>query len=183
MRPKRLIGLTALLLTLSVAGPAPAREPAPEVKARLDKVCSRTNVYDCYANHKYGYVLAWPRQLLAPQGESDAGDGQVFAAPDGRAELRCWAGFNDVLEQTIPAALAEALAEPGRQVTYRHRGKDFFVVSGLEGGKIFYRKTMLAHGVLASFELAYDPAQKARFDPVVQDLAASFSIDPAFGYQ
>lgn len=183
MRHKRLAGLAALLLILSVAGQAPAREPAPEVQARLDKVCSRTSVYGCYANHKYGYVLAWPRQLLTPQGESDAGDGQVFAAPDGRAELRCWAGFNDVLETTIPAALAEALAEPGRQATYQHRGKDFFVVSGLDGGKIFYRKTMLAHGVLASFELLYDPAQKALFDPVVRALAASFSIDPAFGYR
>lgn len=183
MRRPLAAGLAALLLTLSVAGPATAREPAPEIRARLDKVCSRAKVYGCYANHKYGYVLAWPKGLLTPQGESDAGDGQVFAAPDGRAELRCWAGFNDVLETTIPAALAEAVAEPGRQVTYRHRGKDFFVVSGLEGGKIFYRKTVLAHGVLASFELAYDPAQKALFDPVVRDLAASFSIDPAFGYQ
>ena len=183
MRNKRMAGLAALLLALSVAGPAQAREPAPEVQARLDKVCSRAKVYGCYANHKYGYVLAWPKGLLAPQGESDAGDGQIFAAPDGRAELRCWAGFNDVLETTIPAALAETLAEPGRQVAYQHRGKDFFVVSGLEDGKIFYRKTVLAHGVLASFELAYDPALKARFDPVVRDLAASFSIDPAFGYQ
>ena len=167
MRHQLPAGLAALLLLLSAAGPAQAREPAPEVRARLDKVCSRAKVYGCYTNHKYGYVMAWPKGMLAPQGESDAGDGQVFAAPDGRAELRCWAGFNTVLETTIPAARAEAVAEPGRQVAYQHRGKDFFVVSGLEGGKIFYRKTVLAHGILASFELTYDPAQKAVFDPVI----------------
>ena len=45
------------------------------------------------------------------------------------------------------------------------------------------RMMRAGHSVPASFELAYAPALKARFDPVVRDLAASCSIDPAFGYQ
>lgn len=173
----------ALLLILTTSGEAPAREPAAATKARLDKVCSRTAEYACYTNHKYGYVLPWPKRVLKPFGESDAGDGQVFAAPDGRAELRCWAGFNDVLEETIPGAFAQAIKEPGRHVTYKHLGKDFFVVSGQEGKHIFYRKTLLAHGILASFELVYEPSLKPLFDPVAVDLSSSFSIDPAFGFE
>jgi len=170
----------ALLLTMTSAMTAWAAEPAAEAMARLDRVCSRTAEYGCYANHKYGYVLAWPRKYLEPRGESDAGDGQVFAAPDGRAELRCWAGFNDVLEQTIPAAFLQALEESGRQVTYKYMGTDFFVLSGLQNDRIFYRRTMLAHGVLATFELSYDPTLKTLFDPVARDLSTSFTIDPAF---
>jgi hypothetical protein len=174
--------LTTLLLALVAFQGISAKEPTQETKAKLDRVCSRTAEYACYTNHKYGYVLAWPRHLLKPLGESDAGDGQVFTALRGRAELRCWAGFNDVLEQTIPQAFAQALNEPGRRVTYQHMGKDFFVISGLEGQDIFYRKTLLAHDILASFEFVYEPSSKVLLDPVIRDMSSSFSIDPAFGY-
>ena len=181
---KRLATLLAtLLLTLATFQGISAREPAPETKAKLDRVCSRTAEYACYTNHKYGYVLAWPRRLLKPLGESDAGDGQIFAAPDGQSELRCWAGFNDVLEQTIPEAFAQALREPSRQVTYKHLNKDFFVISGLEGSTIFYRKTILSHGVLATFELVYASGLKDLFDPLIKEISSSFSVDPAFTYQ
>jgi len=173
----------ALLLVLAATGTPLALEPAAATQAKLDRVCSRTAEYDCYTNHKYGYVLAWPKHLLKPLGESDAGDGQVFVAQDGRAELRCWAGFNNVLELTIPQALAQALDDPGRRVTYQRLGKNFFVISGWEGQKIFYRKTVLDHDVLASFELVYASSDKTLFDPVIRDLASSFSIDPAFSYQ
>lgn len=147
---------------------------------KLEDVCSRTAEYGCYTNHRYGYVLAWPRTMLTPLGEADAGDGQIFAAADGRAELRCWAGFDDATGQTLPDAYAQAREEPGRRVTYAHLGRDFFVVSGFEDGRIFYRKTVLAHGVLAAFELRYEAALKEALDPVVRDLAASFTVDPAF---
>ena len=32
-----------------------------------------------YYNHKYAYNICYPSQILVPLGESDAGDGQVFA--------------------------------------------------------------------------------------------------------
>lgn len=151
-----------------------------DAMGRFEDVCSRADEYDCYVNHRYGYALAWPKRLLTPMGESDAKDGQVFAASDGSAELRCWGSFSDAPPQTLPEALAEALAEPRRQVTYKHAGESFFVLSGHVDGRIFYRRTILAHGVLATFELTYDPSLKTLFDPVIRDLSAGFIIDPAF---
>ena len=111
-------------------------------------------------------------------GESDAKDGQVFAASDGSAELRCWGGFSDA----SPRALPEALAEPRRQVTYKRAGESFFVLSGHVDGRIFYRRTILAQGVLAAFERTCDPPLKTLFDPVIRDLSAGFIIDPAFAH-
>jgi hypothetical protein len=177
--------LTALVLTAQMlaTAAAPGAQAAGGAAAKapttLESVCSRTAEYGCYTNHRYGYVLAWPKTMLTPLGEADAGDGQAFASVDGRADLRCWAGFDDA-GQTLPAAYAQARQEPGRRVTYAHLGRDFFVVSGFEDGRIFYRKTLLAHGVLAAFELRYEVGLKAAFDPVVRDLAASFTVDPAF---
>jgi hypothetical protein len=170
-----LLGVLMLLVaSLIGAGGASAKQ----IEA-FEDVCSRADEYDCYVNHRYGYALAWPKRLLRPMGESDAGDGQVFSSPDGRAELRCWGSFNDA--KTIPEALAQALAEPGRQVTYRHAGKGFFVLSGYTDGRIFYRRSVLARGVLATFELTYETSLKEFFDPVIRDISAGFIIDPAFG--
>lgn len=191
MRPVMLCMLVLILAALAPGldlqaaqkGTPAAAEPAPESKALLDAVCGRTDVYGCYTNHKYGYVIAWPKKLLTPRGESDDGGGQVFAATSGRAELAVWAVFNNVLEQTIPEAFQEAQKEEGAQVTYKRLGKDFFVLTGFKGQKIFYRKTLLRHDVLASFEVVYEPSLKEVFDPIVKDMARSFTVDPAFAWQ
>lgn len=173
----------ALVLAVGSQGWAGQGEPAPDVAARLDSVCGQTGVYGCYTNHKYGYVLAWPKKYLAGQGESDSGDGQVFSSPDGQAQLACWASFNDVLGESIGQTYAQALQEAGTKVSYKHLGKDFFVISGIRDGIVFYRKTLLAHGVQASFELRYSAQLKAAFDPIVNDVARSFSVDPAFSWR
>ncbi|MFZ5427121.1 MAG: hypothetical protein ACOZEN_09105 [Thermodesulfobacteriota bacterium] len=172
-----------MVLALTLGASAPCEAQSAEVKAHLDAVCGRPDAYGCYANHKYGYMIAWPKLLLSPQGESDSGDGQAFASRDGRAAMACWACFSDVTGQTLKEAFGEAAGDGQARVTYKHLSRDFFVVSGFKEGRIFYRKTLEAHGVRASFELSYDPALKQAFDPVVKDLARSLSIDPAFAWQ
>jgi len=173
----------ALVLAMGSQVRAGQRGPSPNVVVRLDAVCGQTGVYGCYTNHKYGYVVAWPKMHLTGQGESDSGDGQVFSSPDGQARLACWASFNEVLGESIGQAYAQALQEAGTQVSYKYLGKDFFVISGTRDGKVFYRKTLLAHGVQASFELSYAAQLKAAFDPIVKDVARSFSVDPAFSWR
>ena len=179
----RMRHIVSVLVALLLLTPYPIEAGNASAKGMeaFENVCSRADEYDCYVNHRYGYAMAWPKRLLRPMGESDAGDGQIFAAPDGRAELRCWGNFVDFPQQTIPEALAQALAEPDRQVTYRHAAKDFFVLSGYEAGRIFYRRSILAHGVLATFELTYEMSLKELFDPVIRDISKGFIIDPVFG--
>lgn len=172
-----------LVLALTLGASAPCAAQSAEVKARLDAVCARTAEYGCYTNHKYGYVAAWPKRYLKAQGEADSGDGQTFASNDGRSAMACWAYFSDVTGQTLKEALEEAAGDGQAQVTYKHLGRDFFVVSGFKEGRIFYRKTIQTHGVRASFELSYDPSLKQAFDPVVKDVSRSFSIDPAFAWK
>ncbi len=178
---------TAIFIAFLVLSFTPAlasgQKDSPTTKTRLDKICSSTTEYGCYTNHKYGYVIAWPKQYLTPQGESDAGDGQAFTSKDGRISLAVWAIYNDVLEQTLPEAYQQALDEPNQAVTYKHLGKDFFVVSGHKNGKIFYRKTALSNDVQASFEFEYDSTMQNVMGPFIKDIAASFTIDALFQWR
>ena len=178
------VALALLLLATVMAGRSDAQAGSPKndpkAASALEAVCARTDVYACYTNHKYGYVLAWPRKLLKALGESDAGDGQLFVAPGDKAKLTCWAQYANVQGKKLSALYDQALREPGQEISYKHQGKNFFVLSGTRDGKIFYHKTLMEHGVQASFELSYDPSLKETFDPIVADLARSFSIDPSF---
>lgn len=129
-----------------------------------------------YVNHKYRYEIAYPADRFVSQGESPSGDGQRFVAPDGRAELLVYAHYN-VLDQTLADSYREAQATAGRRTTYKVMKADWFVVSGYEGGRIFYRKTLLRNGTFFTFELHYDPADRALYDPLVPRIAADFRIE------
>ncbi len=155
-----------VLLCLSAPGGAWARQQAqghtlpPEVEAKANAVCAKTDIFNCYTNNKYGYQVAWPHKLLTAQGESDAGDGQMFSATAGRAQLTCWGGFTNVLPQSLNKEFEAAQQEPDLQVTYKLKRKNFFVVSGNKNGMIVYRKTEMTSQIQATFVLTYDPAQK-----------------------
>jgi hypothetical protein len=167
------VGLASAQTAKSQASKGP--EMSVEAQAKLDAICGRTDVYGCYANTKYGYVIAWPKKYLKAEDEADDGGGKMFTSSDDKASMACWAYFNNVTTP-LQKGYQEAQKEPGIQVTYKHMGPDFFVVSGIRDGKIFYRKTVKGKTAQASFELTYDPALKQAFDPVVGDLAKSLSF-------
>ena len=168
----------------SIAGQQQGKAPAlpPEIEQRVSAVCSKTDTYDCYTNHKYGFVIAWPKQQLKAMGESDAGDGQTFDAPGQRANLTVWAGLN-APGTKLQKLFKDAVAESGSQVTYKFLGNDSFVISGIEDGKIFYRKTLFTKDLFSTFILTYDPALKDVFNPMVKDIGQSFAMHPAFSYR
>jgi hypothetical protein len=127
-------------------------------------------VYKTYTNARYGYSIAYPSNLLTPQGEADNGDGQAFRSQDGAAEMRVYGS------QDLGGGLAEAYraAQEGKDVTYRAMKGNWFVVSGRDGSKIFYQKTMRKGGVLKTFTIEYDESQKSTYDAVTAKVARSF---------
>lgn len=161
----------------AVAGQSDQRTDAAQ-----NAVCSKTDVYRCYTNHKYGYVIAWPTKLLQAQGESAAGDGQIFKAADGRAKLLCWAMYTDVVNESLQEMFQTAQKASSFHVTYTHMGKRFFVVSGTTGNSIVYQKTIQNSRIIATFVLTYDKALRRIFNPIVGDIAKSFNANTEFMY-
>jgi hypothetical protein len=127
-------------------------------------------VYKTYTNARYGYSIAYPSNLLVPQGEADNGDGQAFRSRDGAAELRVYGSQN--LGGGLAGAYTEA--QSGKTVTYKTMKGNWFVVSGRDNGKIFYQKTMFKGDVFKTFIIEYDEAQKSVYDAVTVRIARSF---------
>lgn len=127
-------------------------------------------VYKTYTNARYDYSISYPSNLLNPRGEADNGDGQIFSAPDGLTEMRVYGS------QDLGGGLAAAFraAQDGKAVSYKTIRRDWFIVSGRSGGKIFYQKTLFKNGVLKTFTIEYDESRKAVYDPLTARIARSF---------
>jgi hypothetical protein len=144
------------------------------------------HTYQTYQNARFAYSITYPADVFVPQGESDNGDGQRFLSKDGRAELLVYAGYatsdsQDTLQKRFREATAGRTAEqPQRVVTYKLIKDDWFVVSGREGGRIFYQKTKFrkaggnAPGVFKTLRIEYDETQNRDYGTIVARLVASF---------
>ena len=146
------LSLSLIAIIFRQPGRAELRSPSPQ-----------PSTYKTYANARFNYSISYPANLLIPQGESDNGDGQVFRASDGRAEMRVY-GRHDVNNETLRALFSQVSREWGDGVTYKVIRQNWFVVAALVNGKIHYQKTMLRRGVFKTFEIEYDSSRRSTYD-------------------
>jgi hypothetical protein len=143
----------------------------------VSPVTQGQEVYRTYNNARFAYSISYPASLLQPQGEAANGDGQKFLAGDGSAELIVYGGYNALnrtLKQAYTQEATTSADHPRRVVTYKVLRPTWFVISGHEGGKIFYQKTMLKGDTFKTFRIEYDESEKAVFDPVTKRIEKSF---------
>ncbi|MEI7608478.1 MAG: hypothetical protein WCJ64_13965 [Rhodospirillaceae bacterium] len=129
-------------------------------------------------NIKYSYRVCYPANLLVPQGESDAGDGQVFAGKDG-AKLLVYGGY-DVEGRSLADRMNSEKAEIVRRsgsVTYEALKGTWFVISGADSQGIFYRRAIAADERLATFQLTYPAALRAIYDEVAAKLSRCLRLE------
>src|ERR1700737_4664581 len=152
--------LTALA-TLALAFPAGAAQ----------------HTYRTYHNARFDFSISYPADLLIPQGESDNHDGQKFRSRDGRAEMLVY-GLHNALNQTLRQLYAEetnpSADHPHRTVSYKTLKGNWFVVSGIEDGKVFYQKTMMSRGLFKTFRIEYDESEKGLYNPLTTQMVHSF---------
>jgi hypothetical protein len=100
-----------------------------------------------------------------------------YVSPDGSSWFAPHA--SPVGSEPITAHMDRIARQEGETVTYFRREPDWIAVSGFKGGRIFYRKAVLACGgkVWHHIEFEYPAALKRRMDPFVN--RASYGIDHA----
>ena len=138
----------------------------------LSGICFAQNTYKTYSNARFGYSISYPSDLLTPKREADNGDGQIFSG-DG-AEMRVF-GSNMLLNDSLLKEFSAVVKEHGDGVTYKTYRKNFFVVSALNDGKIFYQKTIeKPDGTFVTFMIEYDDAKRGVYDKAVEKMVKSF---------
>ena len=130
-----------------------------------------------YVNDRFGTSVRFPADVFSDeQPPPENGDGRTWLSTDG-ASLAVY-GSNNALEQTPESLEADAKArtEPDYKLTYSRAGDDWVVLSGTEGGLVFYERLEFgADDVIHGLLIKYRPESKAKYDPLVGPIAASLS--------
>ncbi|PYE49963.1 hypothetical protein [Deinococcus yavapaiensis] len=127
-----------------------------------------------YCNARFAYCLTAP-SFLVGQGESDNGDGQVFLDRRRAVKLTVWGDLNALGDTLGKRYERAARTSASRRVTYKTLRSSWFVVSGTEGGRVFYQRTMLdaPRNVYATFLLEYPIGDKTA-EAAIRSLSSSF---------
>ena len=131
-----------------------------------------------YANSRFGYELEIP-PLFIGQGESDNGDGQVFARDQGAARLTAW-GAN-MLAPDFGGEVSEAIEfakSDGWSISYQATTPEWATFSGTKFGRIMYQRMVLLcdRRSWAAFQLNYS-LRDSKMDPVIPQLVRSLRGD------
>ena len=124
-----------------------------------------------YCNERFGQCADIPpgfRNL----GEPANSDGLNFVASDG-GMLTVSAIYN-VLNGTVSSELKSFIHYHGKP-QYFAKGGNWFVVSGWNGGSIYYAKVFVTANVISTIFLNYPSALKSKYDPIISRVSSSFS--------
>lgn len=130
-----------------------------------------------YRNSKFNFSVTFPKPLFMPGVESDSHDGITAQSADGHAVLLAYGSYGpQVFNKTLQDMYQEELQTPNRTVTYKalETAENFYVVSGLVQGRVFYTKTYVIDGVEKSIQLRYDLAFKAIYDQATTKISLGF---------
>lgn len=157
---------------VDIAAPAteePAIEISPEpVALRTPRSRDWTRLVD----DKHGTTIAYPANIFEPVADEGV-EGYEFAARDGGARFGIYSGPQS---ETLKEMRKRFLSDPSYgRVTYKPKGKTWFVLSGFRDGNVFYEKyIMRPDGVLHAFALEFPNAQRALYAPIVEQMEDSF---------
>jgi len=134
--------------------------------------------YNQYCNARFGFCVSYPNTFKA-QGESDNGDGQEFISADGKSSLLVYrdgreAIYESEAECRSQSYLSDITSDETKQVTYKKKGDNFYVVSGYQGSMIFYQKTIFTEQGMMTAVFTYPTAQKAKYDAYCSKLLETF---------
>ncbi|MBX9719998.1 MAG: hypothetical protein K2X81_01280, partial [Candidatus Obscuribacterales bacterium] len=173
------VTLTAAKSSLQSTGTATSASMQSETE--VPQIRQVSDQYNRYVNPRFQFGIDFPAQLK-PGEEPENGDGRRFLSPDGSVDLTAYGqsafATVDGTKWTLASLLADSLAhrkQDGDQVTFSKKGRDWIVVSGFSGDKIFYYKAMIHNDFVKCFEINYPKSRKLEFDPVVSHVANSFT--------
>ncbi len=131
-----------------------------------------------YRNARYGFMIAYPTALFAPDPEKESDQGRAVVSGDGRARLLV--GAFEKADQTSLAAyraflLKESYADAA--IDYAPVRDKWFVLSGTRDGNMFYERVTFTCGgrIINSWAMVYPAAERRAYDRVVERVARSYA--------
>ena len=122
-----------------------------------------------------GLAVEYPAELFSVgAGPTEKGEGRKFKSSDGRFEFAAYSLANT--DKDSPGRyLRKNLIVPPESLIYRRVTEQFFVMSSIRDGRIFYSRCNFAGGIHCIY-LEYPQEEKRAWDPIVTRV--SYSLRP-----
>ncbi len=129
--------------------------------------------YERYVNIGFGYTLKYPKDVFTIQSELDDKSGITLLSKSQDADMRVKASNN--VDNTTLKYEYENLQSPDDKFKVIY-GEQWFEISGVRNGEVYYIKKMLKNNVYYTLEIEYPEAKKETYGPVVNVIAESFAV-------
>ena len=164
--------LIPVLLSCANAQRLAAAEPA--TTAAPAAAASGQEGWAVYTNPRFGITIDYPAVIFSKRDRPpENGDGQTFRSADGNAQLSVYGAYN-VDNDTPQSYVAKYVDRQG--VSFQRVTANFFAVSGVRDGAIFYQRCNFPPppgDVVGCFVVTYEAEQKAMWNPIVDRLSRS----------
>jgi hypothetical protein len=132
--------------------------------------------YERYVNRRFAFSVDIPTFFVKKGADAD-GRGQPFEFGT-KARIRAWAMYDQP-----PMTIEQLYGDWTRRdnVTFKTLVGNTWIVRGRERGRLFYSRSILQDGIIATIEISYDPALADELEPVVARMGASLMTIPGEG--
>jgi hypothetical protein len=126
--------------------------------------------YIPYCNERYGFCVEHPSTLMMDPPPAN-GDGRRFYDPNGFSMVV--SGINNVLDDTVETEM-KSQAKDVERITYRTKGRKWFVLSGHKGSDVVYLKTYVGGGAINHLSIKYPVKKGAEYAEIAARISRSF---------
>jgi len=123
--------------------------------------------YMHYTNSRFGYSIELPNSFVLIF-KPDNADGAIFKDNTYNRKIRLYATY-------FNTAYEEQLKNLYGKITYSELQDDFYVISWLDQGTIYYKKVYFTKEESAGFILEYPVGQKEMMDEIVSHIAETLT--------
>lgn len=124
-----------------------------------------------------GFVYSYPSDLFG-RIEGDGKPSFHYFASEGSEAKFLVGGWNNTAGQSPESFKRWVMENVGgyNELTYRPRGRSWFVLSGYRGDAIYYEKVMFSCGgqLVNVFAITYPANERDIYDPVVEQMENAF---------
>jgi hypothetical protein len=130
--------------------------------------------YERYINVGFGYTVKYPKDVFKIDMEFDDRSGITLVSKNDDADMSVKAQKN--AGSTTLKYEYENLQSPNDNFKLISESQQWFEISGVRNGEVYYIKKMLKNNVYYTLEIEYPEAKKDTYGPIVNIIAESFMV-------
>lgn len=138
---------------------------------------SNSSGWTSYRNERYGFALSVPGAVFVPGEARNKEQGALWIGRDGQARLLAVATRNETGEtmQSYRSFLMQN-AYKGASFDYTPVRDNWFVLSGLHNGQVFYERIVFAceGRYIYGWQMRYSTSRKRFYDRIVEQMHRTF---------